>query len=148
MIDPITRFKLKIKYNKNGCIDWTGSLATRGYGKFYLEGKEIMAHRAAWILFNGDIPEGKHILHDCDRPSCVNPNHLRLGDHLENMRDMTKRNRVNRTTRWTKLTVAQVKEIRQKFANGSTQPELAKAYGVHRSNIGLIVKRKAWEHVR
>jgi DNA-binding transcriptional regulator YiaG len=141
------RFQSKTKPNKNGCIDWTDSLATNGYGKFYMNGKEIMAYRAAWILFVGPIPDGRHVLHKCDRRSCVNVDHLKLGTHNDNMKDMMNRNRVNRNNKWTKLTIEKVREIRKKFASGIKQPVLAKEYGVHRSNIGLIVRRKAWSFV-
>jgi len=65
----------------------------KGYGAFGFDGKVQKAHRVAYMLTHGPIPDGGHILHSCDNPSCVNPDHLRVGTHTENMRDKLARGR-------------------------------------------------------
>lgn len=73
----------------SGCWLWHGSCCRDGYGNFY-DGKRVIgAHRFSWQAHKGVIPGGLHILHKCDTPSCVNPDHLFLGTHTDNMRDMT-----------------------------------------------------------
>lgn len=77
------------------CWTWQGSTFRGGYGRFHVRKKEVMqAHRWSWQNAHGqEIPEGMFVLHSCDNPPCVNPAHLRLGDHAENMRDRAQRKR-------------------------------------------------------
>lgn len=76
------------------CWDFIGATNPDGYGKFWLNGKEIKAHRLIWEVYNGrEVPIGKLILHKCDNPSCVNPKHLYCGDHADNMKDMYSKRR-------------------------------------------------------
>lgn len=76
------------KVNKtSSCWLWTGALTGNGYGSFRFNGKTCSAHRFSYIHFNGEIPEGMIICHKCDTPSCVNPEHLQIGTHLDNNRD-------------------------------------------------------------
>ena len=85
------------------CWLWGASLFTCGYGRFFLKGKREYAHRIAWVIANGNIPEALNVLHKCDNPRCVNPNHLFLGTHNDNMKDMAAKGRGNgpkRVTCW------------------------------------------------
>ncbi len=89
------------KVNKvpSGCWEWAGG-KNNGYGVLCVSGKTIKAHRYAWILTNGEIPkgEGYHgtcVLHKCDNPSCINPDHLFLGSNADNVRDRVAKNRSN-----------------------------------------------------
>ena len=84
------RFWRKTKENpETGCVEWTGALTTGGYGEVRIAlGVNSKAHRVAHVLTCGPIPAGLLVLHGCHNPRCVNPAHLRLGTHAENMQDM------------------------------------------------------------
>ena len=80
----------------DGCWNWNGYRNKTGYGFTRIGGrgsKGILAHRLSWVLHHGEIPEGLHVLHKCDNPSCVNPNHLFLGTNLDNIKDRTAKGR-------------------------------------------------------
>jgi hypothetical protein len=70
-----------------------GQIDTKGYGELMMRGKEVRAHRAAWSFENGPIPPGMHVLHRCDNPKCVRPDHLFLGTNADNMADKTRKGR-------------------------------------------------------
>jgi len=98
---PEVRFWAKVdKDGPNGCWVWTASTfrARNGYGKFNAgttaaTSKTVYAHRFSYELSNGPIPDGLDVLHGCDNPPCVNPNHLRLGTAADNSADMLRRKR-------------------------------------------------------
>lgn len=77
----------------SGCHLWTGKLQRSGYAATALRGKYVGWHRIAWQLAHGSIPKGQHVLHKCDVPSCVNPAHLWLGTHTDNMADKKRKGR-------------------------------------------------------
>jgi hypothetical protein len=84
---PKQRFEEKfIPVPESGCWLWTAGLGVGGYGQFYLEWP-TPAHRASYMLYKGEIPEGMYILHKCDVKCCVNPDHLFVGTHSDNMKD-------------------------------------------------------------
>lgn len=93
----IIRFEQKYITEPNtGCWLWTAAAGI--YGRIGLGSREDgweHAHRVSWMLYRGPIPEGMHILHRCDIPLCVNPNHLFLGTHGDNMRDAVRKGRAN-----------------------------------------------------
>lgn len=93
---PIQRFEDKFKKDdKNKCWNWTAYKTKLGYGSFSLDGtsKITWAHRASYILYVGEIPDGMFVCHKCDNPSCVNPNHLYIGTPKQNSRDRDLRGR-------------------------------------------------------
>lgn len=83
----------------SGCWLWLDSCDPTGYGTMLHDGKKQYAHRVSWILQNGPIPPGLHVLHKCDTPSCVNPDHLFAGTALENARDRDAKGRGHRSLR-------------------------------------------------
>ena len=93
----LDRFKKNyIPEPNSGCWIWIGATAHKGYGTIRSDIKPFKpmgAHRASWILHNGPIGDGLHVLHKCDIAACVNPKHLFLGTHKENMKDMILKNR-------------------------------------------------------
>ena len=87
------RFYEKFEEKENGCWEWNAHKNKKGYGVISVDGKPEYAHRISYMIFNGKISEGLIIRHICDNPKCVNPNHLILGTHKDNMLDMMNRNR-------------------------------------------------------
>jgi hypothetical protein len=131
----------------DGCWLWTAYRNGHGYGKVSINGTPRRAHRVAWELTHGEIPEGMDVLHSCDNPPCVNPAHLHLGTHTTNMREMFARKRRVKNNPW-KVTADQVREIRARYAAGGTSyRKLAVDYGVHAVHIGHIVRRVVWRSV-
>ena len=142
------------KVNKTeGCWEWVGSYSNIGYGHFKYNYKVYKAHRFSFILhYNRDITHKMCILHSCDNRKCVNPDHLREGTQLDNMRDMVERNRCNalkgNNHAQAKLTDKQVINIRELYAAGGiTQQQLANQYTVSRVYISDLIHKKTWKHI-
>lgn len=136
---------------ESGCWIWMGALEGGKYrrGKFSVGGAVLKAHRVAYELFKGAIPEKALLLHNCDIPCCVNPSHLRPGTHTENMHDLRDRNpncvfAPGERHSQAKLTEDDVRAIR---AMSGTQREIAKAFGLTQGNVSMIRSRKSWAHV-
>lgn len=149
--------------NKNapaGCWLWTGGVSgrktdkQRGYGRFRAGAsgsKQVSAHRFSLALAGKDVPEGVLVLHKCDTPSCVNPDHLFFGDARDNANDAVKKKRMRglfskgqdakRGNANKKLNTESVRNIRDD--NRSTR-EIAAQYNVSSSTIMLIKNRKTW----
>lgn len=90
------RFWSKVKKSE-GCWEWQATLSNKGYGQFRVDGKLALSHRFAYELAKGPILKGLHILHSCDNPACVNPDHLSVGTRADNMQDMTSKGRHHQT---------------------------------------------------
>lgn len=124
-------FTDKVYYDPNtGCHFWTGA-QVHGYGSVRINYKHYRAHRAAWEMYRGPIPEGMCVLHKCDTRLCVNPDHLFLGDHADNNLDMMRKGRMH-----TKLSEEDVRAIRGIV--GRTHVDVAREYGVTPEHIGRI----------
>lgn len=128
-----------------GCHIWLGGQC-RGYGTVSINGRSMRAHRVAWENVNGKIPKGLHVLHRCDMPPCINPEHLFLGTDADNARDKVNKNRSNKGTKHplNKLTENQVMEIR---SSSGTQVSIARRYGIDQAHVSQIKLRKRWKHL-
>jgi DNA-directed RNA polymerase subunit H (RpoH/RPB5) len=146
------RFESKfISEPNSGCWLWTASYRTTGYGQFNFTGyRPEIASRSAYKIYIGPIPKNMEVCHKCDTPACVNPKHLFLGSHTDNMHDssMKKRLHFGEENGMNKLTEKQIIEIRKKYIPDIyTQDMLAKEYGVTQGQISGIVNNKRWRHV-
>lgn len=83
----------KVTKNESGCWLWIGTTHKNGYGSKKLFGRTVPAHRASYFAYNGEIPAGMEVMHTCDVRVCINPAHLSIGSHIENMRDAKTRGR-------------------------------------------------------
>jgi hypothetical protein len=125
---------------ETGCIEFTGTTPGPGYGMMKVDGRPKGAHRVAWELANGPVPPGKQILHRCDNPPCVNPNHLFVGTHADNMRDKVSKGRQRGAARGeanhnAKISDVDVDAIR---ASSVLQKDVAAEYGISQSMVSRI----------
>lgn len=126
------------------CIESPLSRDRDGYPRIKFNYRNMPASRMVYYILYGDIPEGKLVLHHCDNPACVNPEHLYLGDFTQNMQDKVDRGRVagSRHPR-SKLTDQQVYEIKFLYSdNGMSQAKIASMYGISQSQVSHIVLGK------
>lgn len=133
-----------------GCRNWLGQTSNKGYGQFWFKRKVFLAHRIAWTLANGAIPDRLLVLHKCDNPLCCNVDHLFLGTHRDNTSDMIAKGRIARgaNKNETILTDETVKQIKRLLTDENlTQDVIAKMFGVTRSTISLIKRNRTWKHV-
>ena len=138
------------------CWEWMRVRNQHGYGQLRVNGRMMYAHRLAYQLGVGRIPDGLHVLHQCDNPRCINPSHLSVGTRSQNMRECSKRGRsripkpvkLGEQNGAAKLAVADVRSIRQLLADGWTQRAIAERFGVCQQNIANIKSGKVWMHVK
>lgn len=138
------------KADGSECIEWQGSLHQDGYGHLTYQSKYWLAHRLAWTLANGQIPDGDCVCHTCDNRRCCNVDHMFLGSHSDNMADMRNKGRrkginAGEKNGRAKLTAEKAKEIRAKYAKKQRQVDLAREYGVAQAVISLIVRGSIWK---
>lgn len=128
------------------CQLFTGPLNSGGYGNASIGGHTVSAHRLAYALAYGCDPGQYHVLHRCDVPACVNPDHLFLGTHQDNMRDRGNKGRGHRgdTHCFAKLRTEQIPIIRQLLADGHTHRAIAARFGVDHSTITRLARGKTW----
>ncbi len=148
--DMTSRFMSHVMFGASDCWYWVGSTDDLGYGRFSYS-TENKAHRAAFRIFKGDIPQGMKVLHKCDTRCCVNPEHLTLGTQKQNMQDMVAKGR-NRCVPqhgeknpMSRLTRAQVEEIRRRVAEGETQRSMCAIFNVSPMTINRIVRKESWQ---
>lgn len=151
----------------NACWSWTGARNPLGYGlvrrRRVARNRFLLAHRLAWEIFVGPIPEDGQVLHKCDNPPCVRPDHLFVGDHFENMRDMRQKGRARNGVlsgfysnggRWpdrsgarnsrARLDASDVSELRNLSERGVPTSDLCERFGIRRSQVRRIVRGLSW----
>ena len=156
--------------SSSGCWLWSRQRDQLGHGKIKQGQTSLMAHRVAWELTNGKIPDGMQVLHHCDNPSCVNPCHLFLGTNADNVADKVAKNRQAQGKKHSacmretlqqyceriprgeqrgtaKLTAPQVLALRKEQQEGKTQRFLAQKYGLSQPTVWAILNRKTWTHI-
>lgn len=138
---------------ESGCWEWNGGRTGQAYGAVRIGSRQVKVHRASYRHFNGPLPQGLVVRHKCDNPPCMNPDHLELGTHRDNMRDRDLRGRgvqhQGSRNPAAKITEQDVRDIRKEYARGVlTQAMLGEVYGLTQSSVGEIVLRKTWGGVK
>lgn len=147
-----------VKISESGCWEYQGDKDSHGYGRFtiyarYLKERKrkFFAHRVAYAFFNGADPGEKLVCHKCDNPCCINPDHLFLGSHQDNMNDMRDKGRRapqdGENNGHARLDEPSVREIIKKIQEGKTNIAIAKDHGVTHSQVSLIRRGKVWQKV-
>lgn len=138
----------------SSCIEHDGPRNATGYGIVHERGRTWLAHRLAWEQAHGPIPDGMNVLHRCDNRPCVNVEHLELGTHVENMRQMRERGRSPRSPgeRNGRATIGEstartVKMLLREDRERWTIDRIAEELGISRHIVADISKGKSWRHV-
>ena len=140
---PEDRFNEKFD-RSDGCWEWKGRKVKK-YGQLRMPGKGyISAHRFSYALFCGPIPDNTNVLHTCDNPGCVRPDHLFLGTAADNVRDMIRKGRAQIGTHRRKISPESAYTILWRGASGEKHRDLAIEYGISRQAAGDIINRHRW----
>lgn len=152
------RFLKRVEKQESGCWHWTASsIGKAGHGQFRLGNRSIVASRMAWMLFVGEIPKDDsaygtlHVCHRCDNPKCVNPDHLFLGTHNQNVQDKMQKGRhrygisLGEKNCNAKLDEAKVRYIR---TSGLSCSELARRLEVSQPTVWAVLNGKTWKHIK
>lgn len=137
------------------CWEWQGSRARTNwpYGHFRFRGHTKTTHRLSYALHYGAIPEGMFVCHRCDNPPCVNPAHLFVGTHTDNVRDMHSKGRAATTCTegskngHTTMDEDAVRSIRARYRLGESQSAIARDLGISQTTVSLMVLRRTWKHI-
>lgn len=132
------RFWNKVAKRSAGeCWEWRGKLHPDGYAQFRVDGIETLVHRFSWELHYGAIPKEMCVLHRCDKPSCVNPNHLFLGTQKDNMQDASHKGRL------AKVSNGLVKNVHYLYTNSSwSMQDVADFVGISIGTVWAIVNKQ------
>lgn len=125
------------------CWTWKGYRKSGGYGYMKFAGKPTHAHRVAWILTFGEIPESLIVCHRCDNPPCCNPAHLFLGTDYDNVSDCISKGRFALPYKGPEL----VLKIRDAYKHGMRQKDIATNFSVDNSWVSRVVRRLVWIHI-
>ncbi len=150
-IPVLTRLQTHHIKDNNGCWNWSKHRGFWGYGLIKVDGKVELAHRIAYKHMISEFPSELCVLHRCDNPACINPDHLFLGTNADNMKDKVQKGRQSNVGEYpgekhhnAKLTEKDVLNIRTKQLK---QSEYAQIYGVSQALISNIQLNKCWTHI-
>jgi hypothetical protein len=133
------------KVNKTDtCWLWTAGTTHSGYGSIRVKGKALRAHRVAYEMLVGPIPEGAVLMHSCDTPACCNPAHLSIGSQRENIHDAIEKGRTcHREKHWNyKISPQDIMDIQAAHIGGATGRAIAKHFSVSESLVSKILSGK------
>lgn len=144
------RIELNTVKTENGCWEWQKRTDKNGYGVITVNDTTLRAHRVSYEEFVGEIADGLHVLHKCDNPTCINPEHLFLGTNAENMKDKVNKGRhaFGEKAGHAKLTEEQVIEIKKRLAAGESVNSFEKEYPVSGRALRLIKNGTNWAHIK
>lgn len=144
------RAEKNTKVSETGCWELQSSILDNGYGYMSFCGKAKLAHRASYEAFIGPIPDELFVLHECDNRKCINPKHLFLGTHDDNMQDMDSKGRRKSGERhyMAVLTDDLVRELRKNYKPGDSWMALEKQYGINRGVLRPAILGTTWKHVK
>lgn len=151
----LLRFWEKVEKTET-CWNWKAHKLKKGYGHFHSKGKEILAHRYSYELHKGKIPENLFVLHSCDNPSCVNPEHLWLGTKKDNRTDCESKGRAkyfgskeakkgieNVNAKLDEKNVLKIRELKNKISHS----KIATKFSINRLTVQQILYRRTWKNI-
>lgn len=151
-VTTMERFMAKVK-SGDGCWEWQATVnrpqsrhSSRGYGRFSLSGRDRVAHVVAYEMFVGPVPPGMRVLHECDNPPCVRPDHLKLGTQRQNCLDASARGRLRGRRGPKKVSAEQEQQMLALRRAGRSQSQIAKVVGLSQTGVSAALRRLGcWE---
>jgi hypothetical protein len=145
----VSMFRMRYVEGKpDECWNWYGDKYKEGYGRIRIDGTGYRSSRISYLYYNKleSLDDNLHVLHTCDNPRCVNPNHLKLGDQQSNMEDRNAKDRQARGTvnGQAKINNQLAAEIRSKSKDGQSRNALSREYGISRRQIVRIINGENW----
>lgn len=141
------RLLSRIKIDKTTkCWVWGGSLGSRNRARIIINGKNRLASRVSYEVFVGPLKKGDCVCHKCDNPACINPLHFFVGDMIDNINDMMKKNRMSQNST-VKISADDVIEIRKMLDHGVPSTVICEIFNLTRSRVSAIKLRATWRHI-